>query len=84
MIMILIFIVMIMTIIRIISSSMIIVMYTYTARAWTSPKAESTHPRSHRASHGLARLLGGSWYLETSYDCTYHPLISPLSALLCL
>ena len=27
-------------------------------------------------------LLEGSWYLLTNFNCTYHPLISPLSALI--
>ena len=25
----------------------------------------------------VTALLGGSWYLLTSYNCTYNPLISP-------
>ena len=29
-------------------------------------------------------LLGGSWYLLTTYNCTYNPLLSPFSALIWL
>ena len=31
---------------------------------------------------GAFPRLGGSWYLLTTYSCTYNPLISPLSALI--
>ena len=32
----------------------------------------------------IRSALGGSWYLLTNYNCTYNPLISPISVLIWL
>ena len=45
---------------------------------------QTLHLQKFHSQLRKVEAIGGSWYLFTNLNCTYNPLISPLSALIWL